>query len=618
MRRGEGVCAVLFDSFLAPPDAAMYFIRIARHGRGGMAEIFISYKSERRAAAEHFAEVLRRHGFTVWFDYELVKGADFAAQIERQIREAKALVALWCSLSVSSRWVREEVHLAHDLGILVPVKIEPCEIPFGFRLADTIDLTGWDGAPRGAALDPLIDALEGRIGRDAAPDRKALIEYEGAWRRFGGHPLKDFAVNTALSHTETRRFGPEGENGPPVQPHAAEQAGAPENGLLQWSKEEWERLKESADIAQLRHFAKHAHPYYAAEALALAKTKEQAVAAERRREREAAKAAGGDTGGIPWKPAAVVGAVAVLALMVYLWPHQAERGREAVVPLPAATVSPRPAVSPPSQPAEATPPSGERAAKALSQAEIRRFARNPDPKQTFQECEHCPQMVVVPAGKFEMGTDKAGERGSEVRIPEPFAVGKYTVTFAEWDACAAEDGCKSNPSPSDQGWGRGKQPVINVSWDDAQQYISWLNGKVPGKPYRLLSEAEWEYAARAGTQTRYYWGDAIGSNNANCDGCGSRWDNKQTAPVGSFAANDFGLHDMAGNVWQWTQDCWNDSYGTKPNGGTLTTGDCSRRVLRGGSWNYVSQDLRSAGRGWSPADYRGLIIGFRAARTLNY
>ena len=259
-------------------------------------------------------------------------------------------------------------------------------------------------------------------------------------------------MNTALSHTETRRFGPEGENGPPVQPHAAEQAGAPENGLLQWSKEEWERLKDGTDPAQLRHFAKHAHPYYAAEALALAKTKEQAEAAERRREREAAKAAGGDTGGIPWKPAAVVGAVAALALMVYLWPRQAERGRDTVVSLPAATVPARPAASPPTQPAKASPPSGERAAKPLSQVEAGWFARNP--KQSFQECEHCPQMVVAPAGSFTMGSPenepgRDSDEGPqhEVRIPKPFAVGKFTVTFDEWATCAAEGGCKSTPSP---------------------------------------------------------------------------------------------------------------------------------------------------------------------------
>ena len=583
-----------------------------------MAEIFISYKSERRAAAEHFAEVLRRHGYTVWFDYELVKGADFAAQIERQIRGAKALVALWCSLSVSSRWVREEVHLAHDLGILVPVKIEPCEIPFGFRLADTIDLTGWDGAPRSPVLDPLIDALEGRIGRDAVPDRKGLIEYEGAWRRFGGHPLKDFALNTELRHAETRRFGPEGENGPQAQQHAAEAGGAPENGLLQWSKEEWERLKTSADIGQIRRFAKHAHPYYAAEAERLAREQEQAEAQERRRERELAKAAGGDAAAMPWKPAAVVGAAAALALAIYLWPSQAERRLPPVPSLRTATAPAQPAATQPKPLAEASPPSGERAAKPLSQAEIRRFAQNPG--QSFGECEHCPKMVMVPAGKFDMGPEEGPQH--EVRIPKPFAVGKFTVKFDEWAACKDDGGCKSNPSPNDEGWGTGKRPVINVSWNDAQEYISWLNGKVDGEPYRLLSEAEWEYAARAGTKTAYSFGDSITKKQAQFSE-GTWGSAGKTVEVGSFPANIFGLHDMHGNVWQWTQDCWNENYNAKPeslktNGGAWTTGDCSRRVLRGGSWGGFSRNLRSAIRYWDSPDVRNILIGFRLARTLNY
>ena len=229
-----------------------------------MAEIFISYKSERRAAAEHFAEVLKRYGYSVWFDYELVKGKDFAAQIERQIREAKALVALWCSLSVSSRWVREEVHLAHDLGILVPVKIEPCEIPFGFRLADTIDLAGWDGSPRSPALDPLIDALEGRIGRDAVPERKALIEYETTWRRFGGSTLKDFALNARVETAEGPRFQlPGGEGGG----HKEQTGGAgnnADNGLLTLAAAEWAKIKDTAGIAALKRFAQHfAKTYYA-------------------------------------------------------------------------------------------------------------------------------------------------------------------------------------------------------------------------------------------------------------------------------------------------------------------------------------------------------------------
>jgi hypothetical protein len=163
-----------------------------------MNDIFISYKSERKLAAEHFAEVLRRHGYSVWFDYSLVKGNDFAAQIERQIRASRSLVALWCTMSIGSRWVREEVALAHDLGILIPVKIEPCDIPFGFRLADTIDLSQWDGAPRSHQLDALLDDLEAKIGREAAPERRALMEYESTWRRFGAQPLKEFALGEAI------------------------------------------------------------------------------------------------------------------------------------------------------------------------------------------------------------------------------------------------------------------------------------------------------------------------------------------------------------------------------------------------------------------------------------
>ena len=143
-----------------------------------------------------------------------------------------------------------------------------------------------------------------------------------------------------------------------------------------------------------------------------------------------------------------------------------------------------------------------------------------------------------------------------VTIARPFAVGRYEVTFDEWDACVAEGGCNGY-KPSDEGWGRGRRPVINVSWDDAQAYVTWLSKKT-GKSYRLLSGAEYEYAMRAGTQTVYPWGDTIGTNNANCHSCGSQWDAKQTAPVGSFAANGFGLYDMVGNVREWTEDCYHD------------------------------------------------------------
>jgi formylglycine-generating enzyme required for sulfatase activity len=157
-----------------------------------------------------------------------------------------------------------------------------------------------------------------------------------------------------------------------------------------------------------------------------------------------------------------------------------------------------------------------------------------------------------------------------------------------------------------------------VSWAEAKQYVDWIV-KLTGKPYRLLTEAEWEYAARAGTTTVYFWGDEIGDGNANCNPCGSQWDGKRTAPVGSFAANAFGLHDMHGNVWEWVEDCWHDSYaGNPPADGSAWTagGNCNIRVVRGGSWLNDPDFLRSAIRDRSTSVARGNALGFRVGRTL--
>jgi formylglycine-generating enzyme required for sulfatase activity len=172
------------------------------------------------------------------------------------------------------------------------------------------------------------------------------------------------------------------------------------------------------------------------------------------------------------------------------------------------------------------------------------------------------------------------------------------------------------PQVSDNGMGRGIKPVITVTWGDAQQYVAWFS-QMTGRPYRLLTEAEREYAARAGTTTAYYWGDQIGKANANCNGCGSQWDNRETSPVGSFKPNAFGLYDMAGNVLQWVEDCYHGNYDDAPaDGSAWTSGDCSRRVLRGGSWYDVPGDLRAANRNWDTAGSRSGSVGFRVGRTL--
>ena len=241
------------------------------------------------------------------------------------------------------------------------------------------------------------------------------------------------------------------------------------------------------------------------------------------------------------------------------------------------------------------------------------------PGEIFRDCEQCPEMVVVPAGRFRMG-DLSGESVSnerpvhDVTMAAPFAVGKYEVTFAEWDACVAGGGCTHRP---DDRWGRGTRPVINVSWDDTQAYVRWLSRET-GKPYRLLSEAEWEYVARAGSTTKYHWGNDVGTNKANCDECGSRWDGKSTAPVGSFAANAFGLFDTAGNVCEWVEDCWNENYkGAPANGSAWTSGNCDARVLRGGAWLSIPRFIRSADRDGFVAGVRDPLDGFRVARTLD-
>lgn len=203
-----------------------------------------------------------------------------------------------------------------------------------------------------------------------------------------------------------------------------------------------------------------------------------------------------------------------------------------------------------------------------------------------------------------------------VRISYMLAVGRFEVTFAEWDACVAAGGCRRRPD--DSGWGRGRQPAINVSWADAQQYAAWLARRT-GKHYRLLTEAEWEYAARAGSHVRYWWGNDAGRGDANCSDCGSRWDGRQAAQVGRFAPNPFGLYDMHGNVFEWVEDCQHYGYRDAPGDGRAWTLDCTAisdsRMVRGGAWHGPTYLTRSAARSSAAFDYYDNRIGFRIARA---
>ena len=524
-----------------------------------MAEIFISYKSERRKAAEHLAAVLSHYGYSVWFDYQLIKGSDFGLQIDRRIREAKAVVVLWCSLSVGSRWVAEEVDLAHSLGILIPVKIEPCELPVGFRRQDYIDLSSWDGAPRSHELDPLVDALEQRIGRPANLDLKGIRQYEATWRRFGAPKLAAFALGKTVIESDPRLPQAETATSPVVAPPVVP---GPED-YLALAAREWPVVRDSRDPQRLERFERgFPGTFYAEEARAL----RQEIEADR---------------------------IPVLV-----------RGR------------------------------GQNQTKWIL----------PGAGEPFSDLDGAPEMVVVPAGSFMMGSPETepGRFPNEsplhkVTIAQPFAVDRHAITRGQFAAFVKATGHKAEGGHKSTGrewtldpkasWRDPRfpqddsHPVTCVNWDDAKAYISWL-AAATGKPYRFLTEAEWEYAARAGTTTPFWWGSSITPAQANYDGKGGgsitgRY-RTGTVPVGDFAANPWGLYNVHGNVWEWCEDVWNDNYDGAPTDGSpwLQGGPGGCRVVRGGAWYSNPRYLRSAQRLGIASEFRSNVLGFRLARTL--
>jgi formylglycine-generating enzyme required for sulfatase activity len=223
-------------------------------------------------------------------------------------------------------------------------------------------------------------------------------------------------------------------------------------------------------------------------------------------------------------------------------------------------------------------------------------------------------MIPLPGGAFQMGSgnDPTERPPHSVAVP-PFAIGKFEVTQQEWNFCVAAGDCAYKPRADESGE---RMPMRNLSWDDAAQYGQWLR-RLTGKPYRLPTEAEWEYAARAGTTSAYSWGGQIGTAKANCSGCGGTYDPHQPAAVGSFAANPWGLHDMLGGVAEWVEDCWRKNYdGAPTNGSAWVAPRCSQRVLRGGSWKNPPPDVTVSSRNFYDASVRYAANGMRVALGL--
>lgn len=288
---------------------------------------------------------------------------------------------------------------------------------------------------------------------------------------------------------------------------------------------------------------------------------------------------------------------------------------KAVTPPPAAPPAPvtRPPVArTPVAPAARPAPEKPRAAPAAPLAVQKPGAAG---LSEITDCPTCPVLVSLPRGAFTMGSnanDPSEKPPHHVTLNEAFAIGKYEVTVEQWLACSAAAAC---PHISSEAAPR-NTPARDLSWDDAQQYVKWL-ARITGKPYRLPTEAEWEFAARGGTATRYWWGEQMKKGTANCKDCGEPWRHDQPVAVGSFAANPYGLHDMNGSVWEWVADCWHNTYKDAPaDGRAWEDPGCRVRVIRGGSWLEGASYMPSTTRFKYDADVRQSQNGFRVARSL--
>jgi formylglycine-generating enzyme required for sulfatase activity len=247
-------------------------------------------------------------------------------------------------------------------------------------------------------------------------------------------------------------------------------------------------------------------------------------------------------------------------------------------------------------------------------------------EDSFKDCPDCPEMVIVPKGSFVMGSENGHENERPthpVTIAKAFALGRFEVTFDDWQDCVAAKACARDPD--DHQWGKGKRPVMNVTYDDVKEYLAWL-GKRSGKRYRLPSEAEWEWAARGGVDSLYPWGDKMEPGKANCRECGAEpFGGFSSAPVGSYPPNGYGLYDMNGNVWEWTEDCWHPDHrsasaNAKPRGPEANplpgTTACLARVMKGGAWYYYAGMSRPQARAKNESRVFSYVLGFRVARDL--
>ncbi len=535
-----------------------------------MADIFISYAREDRPHAERLGEALEPEGFDVWWDRDSLRsGQSFNRAIQQALVQAKCVVVLWSGTSVGSKWVESEAYWAWEHDKLHSVRLDdsvPLPVPFNTFYARS--LASWDGGAAFPEFQRLSADIAAVVGarerkREAPPLSQTMHGVTGSimadiflsyaredWQRI--RPLaqcleaQGWSVWWDTRMRAGRRFDEMIET----------EIAAARCVIVVWTEISVKSYWVRAEAAEALEQDKLIPVFLDVVKLPLLFRHVQGLdfrAWQGSADEPAFLRLVEDAGQVAGAPAGL--------------------GDEASLDRPRIGGEP----SPPRKPSKQPPRSGPTSPAAAS-------VRDPNLPE--------PEMVRIKPGTFLMGCPM-GEAGDdderpqhEVRIAGNFAIGKYAVTFDEYDAFAK---ATQRDLPSDEGWGRGRRPVINVSWEDAVAYAQWLS-EMTGKLYRLPAEAEWEYAARAGTKTPYSTGNCIDTAKANYDGNYDWGDcpktglyREQTVEVGSLPANPWGLHEVHGNVYEWVQDCWNDSYqGAPADGSAWEAGDCARRVLRGG------------------------------------
>ena len=619
-----------------------------------MTDIFISYSRKDVAMVSKLARTLEASGYSVWWDMSgLFGGQAFDEVIQHQLSTAKCAIVVWSPDSVRSKWVRSEASFADDRGILLTTIYREALVPIPFNTRHNESLLGWDGSENDADFQRLLRSISRLCPLPSAKSKPAGAKLDetvipdvdtastpidtgpsGLVKKIGGGVAalaivaagyflfpKDLLTDQPNDiATQAEVVQPTSTSSPIVVPGeqlnikkdvAVQDSSAPTTS--QANKQTVEKFsavtnsllvsaKMALDDNRLTTPENNSVSYYVNNVLKGHPDNTEALklvseAASRYQSWVGLNLSNDQLD----KATSYLGSSEQLIKSFSLSELESKQ-RELSFALELAV----------SKKAKEEAEAQKKAAAEKAALEVEKAKQAANSK--VYKLPNKLTLLPIPAGEFMMGSDSEADNekpAHKVTFAKPFWMSKTEITFDQYDAYAKAAG---KNLPNDRDWGRGLRPVIYVSWNDAQGYVKWLSSNNnQGLQCRLPSEAEWEYAARAGSTTQYSWGDSIGKNKANCRECGSQWDFEKTAPVGAFAENAWGLHDMHGNVWEWVQDPWHANYQGAPDNGEVweKDGDASRRVLRGGSWAFSPYLLRSAFRSRLTPGSRSYFTGFR-------